>query len=96
MSDIAKRDGIVGVHFLRGADGQGKTTTAESKLRQQLDTRCDWVLLIEAAELQFLEALRPQLCSDQALQQHGAGTAIEHGIYRLQYSLTHSELGRTD
>jgi hypothetical protein len=96
MSDIAKRDGIVGVHFLRGANGQGKTATAESKLRNQPDTRCDWLLLIEAAELQYLQALRSQICSDQALQQHGAGAAIEHGIYRLQYSLTHSELGRTD
>jgi hypothetical protein len=96
MSDIAKRDGIVGVHFLHRANGQGNTATAESKLRTQPDTRCDWLLFIEAAELQFLEALRPQICSDHALQQHGAGAAIEHGIYRLQYSLIHSELGRTD
>ena len=96
MSDIAKRDGIVAVHFLRSADGRGNAATAESKLRAQPDTRCDWLLLIEAAEPQFLEALRTQICSDQALQRHGAGAAIERGIYRLQYGLSHSELGRTD
>ena len=96
MGDIAKRDGIVGVHFLRGATAQGTTATAESKLRTQPDAQCDWLLLIEAADLQCLEVLRPQIGSDQVLQQRGAGAAIEHGIYRLQYSLTHSELGRTD
>lgn len=96
MGEIARRDGIVGVRFLRRANGQGNTATAESKLRTQLDIRCDWILLKEAAELQCLGALRPQICSNQILQQHGAGAAIEHGIYRLQYSLTHSELGRTD
>jgi hypothetical protein len=96
MDDIARQDGVVGVHFVRGVDAQGKPATAESKLRDRPDSSCDWILLIEAASLRFLEILRAQFGSHDSLRRHGAGASIERGIYRLQYSLTHSELRRAD
>jgi len=94
--DIARRDGIVGVHFLKGIDAQANASTAESKLRNQPDAKCEWILLIEAVELGFLEALRTNVCSDVVLCELSPSATVERGIYRLQYSLAHSELGRTD
>jgi hypothetical protein len=85
---IADRDGIIGVHFLRGTEAPGNTPTVESKLRGKPDERCDWILLVEAAELDLLQAAN----AAGVLRQHAAGVAIERGVYRLQYGLTHSEL----
>jgi hypothetical protein len=93
--DIARRDGIVGVHFVKGVDVQANISTVESKLRNQPDAKCEWILLIEAAELTFLQALRTGACSDAVLRKVSPGATVERGIYRLQYGLTHSELGRT-
>jgi hypothetical protein len=94
--DIARHDGIVGVHFAKGVDGQGNTSTAESKLRNRPDAKCEWILLIEAAEAGFLEAQRTGVCSDAVLRKLSPGAAVERGIYRLQYGLSHSELGQTN
>ncbi len=92
MTDISGRDGIIGVHFLRGVEGQGNASTAESKLRNQPDAKCEWILLIEAADNGFLEALRAGPCSDEALRQLSPGVTIERGIYRFQYGLSRTEL----
>lgn len=93
--DIAGSEGIVGVHFVKGVDVQANTPTVESKLRKQVDAKCEWILLIEAAEVTFLQALRMAACSDAVLRGLSPGATVERGIYRLQYGLTHSELGRT-
>ncbi|MBV8535060.1 MAG: hypothetical protein JO128_05675 [Alphaproteobacteria bacterium] len=85
---IAERDGIVGVHFLKGVDAPGNTPTTESKLRGQPDARCDWILLVEGAELDLLQAAG----AAGILRQHAAGIAVERGVYRLQYGLRHSDL----
>jgi len=93
--DIARSEGIVGVHFVKGVDVQANIPTAESELRNQADTKCEWILLIEAAEVTFLQALRMGASADTALRGLSPGVTVERGIYRLQYGLTHSELGRT-
>jgi hypothetical protein len=90
LDAIAGMDGIVGVHVLKGIDAPGNTPTTESRLRGGPDATCDWILLIEAAELEFLTALRG--ATDEAFRRHAAGAAIERGIYRLQYGLAHFEL----
>jgi len=92
--DIAHRDGIVGVHLVKGVDVRANTSTVESKLRNQPDAKCEWILLIEAAELTFLQALRNGACSDAVLRKLSPGVTVERGIYRLQYGLTHSEMGQ--
>src|SRR5262245_10040110 len=81
MKEIAGRDGIVGVHFVRGVDGQPNTATAESKLRGQPDAKCEWILLIEAVEGGFVAALRNGPCSDEALRRLSPDATIERGIY---------------
>ncbi len=91
VNELARRDGIVGVHFVRGVDAPGTTPTTESRLRGQPDARCDWLLLVEAAELDLLQAARH--ASDDALRRAGPGLAMQRGIYRLQFSLRHSEVG---
>jgi hypothetical protein len=88
VAAIAGRDGIVGVHLLKGVDAPDNTPTVESKLRGRPDDRCDWILLVEAAELELLQAAG----AAEILRQHAAGAAIERGIYRLQFGLRHSDL----
>jgi hypothetical protein len=91
MKEIAGRDGIVGVHFVRGVDGQANTATAESKLRGQPDAKCEWILLIEAVEGGFAAALRDGPCSDEALRRLSPDATIVRGIYRFQYGLSRTE-----
>lgn len=91
MKEIAGRDGIVGVHFVGGVDGQAGTATAESKLRSQPDAKCEWILLIEALEGGFMQSLRAGPCSDEALRRLSPGATIERGIYRFQYGLSRTE-----
>jgi len=96
MSDVARQDGIIGVHLVRGIDGQATTQTVESRLRGRPDARCEWLLLIEAAESSFLETLRVSGGATASIQELSQGAAVERGIYRLQYGLSRGELGRTD
>lgn len=96
MPDVARQDGIVGVHFLRGLDGQPAAQTAESRLRGQPDAKCEWILLVEAVESSFLEALRTGACANEAIRRLSPNAMVERGIYRLQYGLSHGEAGRTD
>jgi hypothetical protein len=93
--DIARSEGIVGVHFVKGVDVQANIPTVESKLRNQADTKCEWILLIEAAEVTFLQTLRTGVSAATALHGLSPGVTVERGIYRLQYGLTRSELGQT-
>ena len=93
--DIAESEGIVGLHLVKGVDVRANTSTVESKLRNQPDAKCEWILLIEAAEFTFLQALRMGAFSDAVLRGLLPGATVERGIYRLQYGLTNSELGRT-
>ena len=85
---IAQRDGIAGVHFAKGIEAPGNTPTTESRLRGQPDARCDWVLLVEAAELDLLKGC----AAGDLLRRHAGSATVERGIYRLQYGLTHAEL----
>jgi len=94
LPEVARQDGIIGVHFLRGTDSQATTQTVESRLRGKPDTKCEWILLVEAAERNFLEALRTAACANDAIQKLSPGATVERGIYRLQYGPTHAELGQ--
>ncbi len=92
VEDLARRDGIVGVHLLKGVVAPGNAPTVESRMRDKPDASCEWIVLIEAAEAEFLRSLRPS--SGDALRQHAPGAAIDRGLYRLQFGLTHGELER--
>lgn len=93
LGEINRQDGIVGVHLLRGIVDRQAAPTAESKLRGQPDSQCDWILLIEGAELDFIQALRSTLASDASLQRKSGSARVARGAYRLQYGLTHDEAG---
>jgi hypothetical protein len=94
MKAVAERDGIVAVHFVKAIDGQGASGTAESALRKQPDARCEWLILVEAAEANFLAQLKAGPLSDGHLKKTSPNAKVERGIYRLQYGLTHAELGQ--
>ena len=91
LTELSEQDGIVGVHLLRGVVGTQTPPTAESKLRGKPDSQCDWILLIEAAELDFIQALRHTLLSDVSLRGNAGGATVTRGVYRLQYGLAHGE-----
>src|SRR5262249_61884698 len=93
--DIARREGIVGVHWVKGVDVKPNTPTVKTQLQNKTAAKCEWILLIEAAEVTFLQALRMGACSEAVLRGLSPGATVERGVYRLQYELTHSELGRT-
>lgn len=93
IPDLVRHPGIIGAHLVRGIDDKADAPTVENRLRGQPDAKCEWLLLVEAAEIEFLKALRSTVCSDEVLRRSCPGASIERGIYRLQYGLTREELG---
>lgn len=90
---LHQQDGIVGVHLLKGAAPDAKSTkTAESTLRSQPDQSVAWVLLVEGVEPDALVAAWAILPSDGDVQVAADPASVQRGIYRLQFSLTKMEL----
>jgi hypothetical protein len=87
--------GIVGLHLLKGQIAAGQGDTVEKQLRGAPDRMAAWILLVEAVGPEQLKAFRSQTGSDRALIDCGAGTAIQRGIYRLQFALTKAELAKS-
>lgn len=89
---LAADPAICGVHLLRGCPIDTKVNTAESKLRNTPDEAAEWILLVEAIEEGSLRELRATALREPGLTANGALKLIAHGLYRLQFSLCHSEL----
>lgn len=89
---LAADPAICGVHLLRGCPTDTRADTAESKLRTARDEAAEWILLVEAIEEGSLRQLRATALSEPNLTANGAFKLIARGLYRLQFSLCHSEL----
>lgn len=94
MRQLLQQDGVVGAHLLVAADSGPKVVTAESKLRAQPDAACEAIMLIEAVEIEFLERLRTEVTGSDMLCRASGASGVERGLYRLQYSLSHTELAQ--
>jgi len=92
---VATVTGIVAAHLLKGDSEGSNRLTAEKKLRGGEDEIADWILLIEATDVQRLAELRSSALSDATLIEGGARTGLKRGIYILQYDLSASELEKT-
>lgn len=89
---VSATDGIVAAHLLRGSEPERAGGTEESALRGQPDRTAAWVILVESVDEHPLRTLRHSEMSDRSLRACGALSAIERGIYRLQFALAKSEL----
>ena len=92
LRPLASEPGIVGAYLLQGQKAASQGDTAEKKLRGQPDQVADWVVLIEAVEPASIEAIRRNVASNEAFTRQGAKSAMERGLYRLQFALTKTEL----
>jgi hypothetical protein len=95
LPELVTRSGLVGAHLLQGDRGASETQTEEKAMRETADEIADKVLLVEAIEPEFLEALRRAELSEAQLASAGARHAAI-GLYRLHFLLASDELATTD
>lgn len=93
IAALCGADSIVAAHLLEGQGGGA--TTAEKTLRATPDATADWILLVEAADRAPLEAALCDRVVASALQEAATDWRPERdcGVYRLQFSLAHGQLG---
>jgi hypothetical protein len=91
---LAATPGIVGVHLLEGQTQAGQARTAEKALRGGPDKVAAWILLVEGSSPEALARLRVEAGSNSELERHGA-SAINRGMYALQFALTKTELANS-
>jgi hypothetical protein len=96
LAPLARRDGIVGVHLLRGDEAAGGQATAEKALRDTPDRTASWVLLVEGVEAAPLEAFLDEGVDDVCRALVLSCPRRERGLYRLQYGLARDQLGAGD
>jgi hypothetical protein len=89
---LAAIPGIVGVHLLQGQTEAGQAQTAEKVLRGSPDKIAAWILLVEASTVEALARFRSEAGSNSELERHGGASAINRGIYALQFALTKAEI----
>ncbi len=89
---VLAHGGIVGAHLLRGRAPIAAAPTAEMILRGVPDQTADWIVLIEAVDIEALTALRQAALSDSQILIAGARAPLKRGVYRLQFALTKTEL----
>jgi hypothetical protein len=92
LSSVAATVGVTGAHLLRALPSKTSSPTAELKLRGRADETVPWILLVEAVEPEAILQLRSGLLNDEHILGKPGTDAIERGIYRLQFSLSKTEL----
>ena len=92
LQTLAAVPALCGIHLLRGCPSDMKVNTAESRLRAAPDEVAEWILLVEAIEESSLRNLRATALSESGLTANGDFKLTARGLFRLQFSLCHSEL----
>ncbi|MBT5264418.1 MAG: hypothetical protein HOL85_06290 [Rhodospirillaceae bacterium] len=93
LPSLVGQPGIVAGHLLQGDHASSATETAEKAMRDRPDDVADWVLFLEAIEVEPLDPLwKGGALSEASLMQHGA-TRAALGTYRLHYALSNEDLG---
>ncbi len=86
--------GVCGAHLLHGRPLAGAVNTTETELRGGPDASTDWIVMVEAAGESVVREQRAGILSQANLMASGAGPEIVRGLYRLQFSLSYTELNR--
>lgn len=94
MAKLQAAPSVVAVHLLEGQGSGGDRPTAEKQLRGQPDQTADWILLVEATEVQALETALAAHAAPAAMSVFAPGydAARDCGIYRLQYGLAKQQI----
>ncbi len=77
---------ITGAHRLVADKGASSIVPVERKGRPTAIP--DWVVVLEAVEIEALQAARRSVLGDEQLCAHGAARPVEHDAYRLQIMVT--------
>jgi hypothetical protein len=94
LPEIMKHNSVCGVHLIVTDTEASSVDTAERKQRNEENTIPRWIVLVEGwgEELPFAELCRLHL-SDQKLAATGVLGNVDLGVYRLEFSLDHSDVG---
>jgi hypothetical protein len=92
LNVIVNSPGIIAAHLLEGSKDASGGSSAEKQLRSEPDQVADWVVLIEAVELEALEKLRSGPSSDAVFATAGAHLPVARASYAFQFGLTKAEL----
>jgi hypothetical protein len=92
LQRLLQSPGIVAAHLLKGRREASGGSTTENRLRSQPNQVVDWIMLIEAVDIEPLQNVRIAAGSDAILNAAGARLPIARGSYRLQYGLVKGEL----
>ncbi len=91
LQPLSEEMGICGVHLSETDLEISGTPTAEKKKRGGGTEMPGWSLLIEAARRDDLNRVLGSLLSEDKLHGLGAGSPIRTGLYRLEYTCSHSD-----
>ena len=91
MAEWVGREGLIGAHLLRGDQDASNVQTEEKAMRGRADDVADWVIMVEALEAPYLEALRSSELSDANLAAQGAAN-VNAGLYRLHFVLHQDDM----
>jgi len=84
---VTQQAGIVGLHALRH-EAPPLAVTTEQKIRGNADRVADWVIVVNAYDLDALNRLAEAELGDAGLRALGAGPGAERHHYGLAYSAT--------
>ena len=95
VTSLPASQGIVGAHLLTSAQ-DAAIETSESRLRGQADIVWSAVLIVEAAALEALGALKETALADASLERAGFAHPKARGLYLLEYCLDSVESERVE
>lgn len=89
---LAAIPGVIGIHLLQGQAQAGLGQTAEKELRGTPDKVAAWILLAEGSKSEMLTKFRSEAGSNSELKRLADASAINRGLYSLQFALTKAEI----
>jgi hypothetical protein len=85
---IVERTGITGAHLGVTDAATSNVETAEKKARADATLVPNWLIMIEGATREYVEAAAKDSLADSVLTGAGATAKFERGLYRLDYVRT--------
>jgi len=92
LPQLVERPGLVAAHLLEADEAASRSETAEKSIRDRPDEIADWVIMVEAVDVQAVDEARSTVLSASALVDAGAAAEPHVGVYRFLYGLSETEL----
>jgi hypothetical protein len=94
LRELALRPGLTGAHLLITDTPSVSAPTTEQRIRGS-DAAADWIILLAGYDPEIVQDAASNELSVSALRRIGAEATIVMGCYRLAFTVTPSDLGRT-